>query len=171
MEKYEINLVRFTRKNYTTWAFQFQLYLEAKELWGHVYGSDPKPTDDEKKIATWNTKDAKIKMWILGSVEPHLILNLKPQKTSKGVWDYLKKVYHQDNSARQFHLECEIGSYTQGNLSIQDYCSGFQNLWAEYDGIKHANVTDADLLEIQELKASSQRGQFLMKLQPEYENV
>lgn len=78
MEKNEINLVRFTRKNCTTWAFQFQLYLEAKELCGHVSGSDPKPTDDEKKIATWNAKDAKIKIWILGSVEPHLILNLKP---------------------------------------------------------------------------------------------
>lgn len=41
------------------------------------------------------------------------------------MWDYLKKVYHQDNSTRQFHLECEIGSYTQGNLSIQDYIQDF----------------------------------------------
>ena len=114
-------------------AFQFELYLEAKELWGHVSRSDPKPIDDAKKIATWNTKDAKIKTWILGSVEPHLILNLKPYKTSKGMWDYLKKVYHQDNSTRQYHLEGEIGNYAQGKLSIQDYYSSFHNLWAEYD--------------------------------------
>lgn len=102
MEKSEVKLIRFDGKNYPAWAFQFQLYLEAKELWGFVSGSDPKPTEDDKKISTWNTKDAKIKTWILGPVEPHLILNLIPYTTSKEMWGYLQTVYHQDNSARQF---------------------------------------------------------------------
>ena len=78
MEKSDVKLIQFNGKNYPAWAFQFQLYLEAKELWGLVSGSDPRPTEDDKKICTWNTKDAKIKTWILGAVEPHLILNLKP---------------------------------------------------------------------------------------------
>lgn len=151
MERSEVNLIYFTSQNYTTWAFQFELYLEAKELWGHVYGFYPKSTEDAKKIATWNTKDAKIKAWILGFVEPHLILNLKPYKTSKGMWDYLKKVQHQDNCAPRYHLECKIGNYAQGKLSIPDYYFFFRNLWVEYDGIKYADVTDAMLLVIQDL--------------------
>ena len=68
MEKSEVNLNKFNGKNYPSYAFRFQLYLEAKELWGHVSGTDPKPTEDEMKIATWNTKDAKLKTWLLGSV-------------------------------------------------------------------------------------------------------
>ena len=69
-------------------------------MWGLVSGFDPRPKEDEKKILSWNTKDAKIKTWILGSVEPQYILNLKPYKTSKEMWEYLKQVYHQGNSAR-----------------------------------------------------------------------
>ena len=129
MEKSEVTLIRFTGKNYPAWSFQFQTFLEAKELWGYISGSEPKPKEDEKKISAWLTKDAKIKTWILGSVEPHLIMNLKPYSTAKDMWGYLKQVYHQDNSARQFHLECAIAEYAQGTLSIQDYYSGFRILW------------------------------------------
>ena len=78
MDNSEDNLIKFNGKNYPSWAFQFQLYLEAKELWGHVSGTDPKPNEDEKKIAMGNTKDAKIKTWLLGSVEPYLFMILKP---------------------------------------------------------------------------------------------
>ena len=141
MEKHEIALIKFNGKNYTSWSYQFQVYLEGKEMWGLVSGGDPRPTEDEKKILSWNTKDAKIKTWILGSVEPQYILNLKPYKTSKEMWEYLKQVYHQGNSARQYQLELEIAQYSQGTSSIQDYYTGFLNLWAEYDDIKYLNVS------------------------------
>ena len=84
------------------------------------------------------------------------------------MWEYLQKVYHRDNSAQQFQLECEIAEYSQGNLSIQYYYSSFRNLWTEYDSIKYSKVSAEVLITIQELQASSQRDHFLMKLHPEY---
>ena len=98
-------------------------------------------------------------------------MNLKPYPTSKAMWGYLKKVYHQDNSARQLHLECAIAEYTQGTLSVQAYYSGFRTLWSEYDSIKYADVADNVLKVIQDLQASSQRDQFLMKLRHEFDSV
>ena len=151
MEKSGVKLIQFKGENYGAWAFQFQLYIEDKELWGHISGSDPKPSEGEKLIFAWNTKDAKIKTWILGSVEDHLIMNLKPHKTAKEMWEYLQKVYHREHFARQFQLECEIAEYSQGNSSIQDYYSGFRNLWTEYDSIKYASVSVDVLAAIQEL--------------------
>ena len=65
---------------------------------------------------------------------------LKPYPTSRDMWGYLKKGYHQDNFARQFHLECAIAEYAYGTMSIQDYYSGFCMLWSEYDSIKYADV-------------------------------
>lgn len=116
-----------------------------------------------KKISSWNTQDAKIKSRILGSIEPHLILNLEPYKTAKDMWEYLHKVYNQHNSAYQFHLECKIAQYVQGTLSQECY-SGFCTLWSEYDNNKYANVyDDAVLTLIQGLQASSQMDQCLMK--------
>ncbi|RVW45191.1 Acyltransferase-like protein, chloroplastic [Vitis vinifera] len=42
--------------------------------------------------------------WILSSVEPHLVLNLRPYKTAAAMWNYLHTVYNQDNFARHFQL-------------------------------------------------------------------
>ena len=78
--------------------------------------------------------------WILGSVDPLIVLNLRPYKTTKTMWEYLKKVYYQDNNARRFQLDNDISNYVQGNLFIQDYYSGFQNLWAEYTDIISAQI-------------------------------
>ena len=66
--------------------------------------------------------------WILGSVDALIFLNLRPYTAAKSMWEYLKKVYYQDNTPRRSQLEYEIASYTQGDLSIQDYFSGFNNL-------------------------------------------
>ena len=109
-------------------------------------GFDPKPKDDDNKISAWKTKDAKIKTWLLGSVEPHFILNLKPCKSAREMWDYLKKIYQQGNAARQFHLELDISQFSQGILSIQEYYNGFRRMWSEYDEIKFATVSEALLL-------------------------
>lgn len=156
MEMSEIPLIRFIGKNYTSWAFQFQLYLEGKELWGYVDGTEKKPKEDDKKILAWKTKDAKIKTWILGTVEPRFILNLRLCQTAKEMWGYLKKVYHQGNSARQFQLEFEISQYTQGTLSVQDFYSGlFIALWSEYDEIKCADVSKELLPELLILQQDS----------------
>ena len=89
---------------------------------GYIDGSESKPEDDDKKISAWKTKDAKIKTWLLCSIDPHFI-NLKPCKFSREMWDYLKKIYQQGNAPRQFQLEL-----TQGTLSIQDYYNGYQSM-------------------------------------------
>ncbi|XP_058106479.1 uncharacterized protein LOC131249728 [Magnolia sinica] len=107
--------------------------------------------------------------WILGSVDPLIVLNLRPYKTARDKWQYLKKVYNQDHIARRFQLEYEIANYTQGNLSIQDYFSGFQNLWGEFADIIYAKIPAASLSVVQEVHEQSKRDRFPMKLRLEFE--
>ena len=142
--------VRFTGKNYSAWEFHFQVFVTGKELWGHVDGSDPAPTDSTK-LLQWKVKDARVMSWILGSLDPLIILNLRPYKTARTMWEYLKKVYYQDNNARHFQLENDISNYSQSNLSIQEYYSGFQNLWAEYTDIIYAQIPAESLSVIQKV--------------------
>jgi hypothetical protein len=54
--------------------------------------------------------------WILGFVDPRIVLNMRPYKSTKTIWKYLLKVYHQDNTTCRFQLECEIASYTPLHL-------------------------------------------------------
>ncbi|XP_038979372.1 uncharacterized protein LOC113461231 [Phoenix dactylifera] len=98
-----------------------------------------------------------------------MVNNLRSFSTAKEMWDYLKRIYNQDNNARRFQLELEIANYSQGNLSIQEYYSSFLNLWNEYTGIIHAKVPKEALSAIQEVHATSKHDQFLMKLRPEFE--
>ncbi|KAJ0014558.1 hypothetical protein Pint_19762 [Pistacia integerrima] len=160
--------VKFMGKNYSALEFQFRLFVMGKELWGHIEGSDQAPTA-VSKLTQWQTKYARVMTWILGSVDPIIVLNLRPYKTAKSMWAYLKKVYNQENIARRSQLEYEIAGYTQGDLSIQDYFSGFNNIWGEFIDIIYAKVPEESLSVVQEIHAQSKRDQFLMRLRPKFE--
>ncbi|KAF2284582.1 hypothetical protein GH714_027303 [Hevea brasiliensis] len=109
--------------------------------------------------------------WIIGSCESQIVLNLRPYKTTQTMWEYLKKLYNQTNSARRFQLECEIANYAQGSLSIQEYFSSFQNLWAEFSDIVCATVSQDSLADVLVVHKISKRDQFLMKLRSDFENA
>ncbi|KAJ4729954.1 hypothetical protein OWV82_002654 [Melia azedarach] len=120
---------------------------------------------------SWAVLDARIMSWLLGSVEPHIVTNLRAHRYAQSIWNYLQRVYHQDNDACRFQLEHAIAMFQHGSLSIQDYYSAFMTLWHEYTDLVTADVPVAALKTIQNLHNTSQRGQFLMKLRPEYESV
>ena len=98
-EKYDVLFVCLNGKNYSTWAFQFQIFVKGKELWGHVDRTDSTPdkTTHKETHAKWEVKDAQVMTWIIGSVEPNIVLNLRPFNTAAKMWDYLKKIYNQNN--------------------------------------------------------------------------
>ena len=166
----ENNIIRFTGKNFSTWEFQFKMFLKGKELLEHIDSSTKIPTDKEE-LAKWEVQDAKVISWLLGTIEPHLIANLRCFTTAQAMWAYLRRIYHQDHNARKFQLESEISNYSQGNLTIEQFYSGFINIWCEYSAIVHAKVPTAALAALQAVHAESQRDQFLMKLRPEFEHV
>ncbi|KAH0657075.1 hypothetical protein KY285_031957 [Solanum tuberosum] len=122
--------------------FLFQLFVTGKELWGHIDGSDSAPTD-ATKLGEWKIKDARVMTWILGSIDPLIVLNLRPYKTAKAMWDYLQN----------------------------DYFSGFQNLWAEFTDIVYAKIPTESLSVIQAVHEQSKQDQFLMKLCSDFESV
>ena len=70
-----------------------------------------------------------------------IFLNLRPYTTAKSMWEYLKKVYYQDNTARRSQLEYKLASYTRGDLSIQNYFSRFNNHWGEFANIIFTKVS------------------------------
>ncbi|KAJ0082875.1 hypothetical protein Patl1_11567 [Pistacia atlantica] len=99
-----------------------------------------------------------------------MVNNLRGFTTVKGMWDYLRRIYYQDNSARKFQLELDIGNYRQGNLSIEQFYSGFINLWSDYSGLVQSREV-LTALALQTVHSESQRDQFLMKLRPEFEST
>ena len=84
--------------------------------------------------------------YLLGTIDPHLITNLRCFTTAHAMWAYLHHIYHQDHSARKFQLE--ISSYSQGNLTAEQFYSDFINIWSEYFAIVHANILTVALVAL-----------------------
>ncbi|RVW12494.1 Retrovirus-related Pol polyprotein from transposon TNT 1-94 [Vitis vinifera] len=132
--------------NYSTCAFQFELFLKEKDLWGHIDGTDvEKPSTFDKSqdvgsSSSWAVLDARIMSWLLGSVKPHIVTHLRPHRSAQSMWAYLKKAYHQDNDAHRFQLE-----HRMFLLPLSQLFRLFTRL--------------------------PRRDQFLMKLRPEYESI
>ena len=59
--------------------------------------------------------------------------------------------------------------YSQRGLSLQDYFSVFQNLWAEITDIVYAIIRSESLSIIQGVLEQSKRDQSLMKLGSDFE--
>src|SRR4051812_1754253 len=162
--------VRFTGKNYLVWEFQFRMYVKGKGLWSHLDDVSLAPIETTD-LDAWEIEDAQIITWILGTIDPHMINNLRSFSTAQEMWNYLKRIYNLDNAAKRFQLELEIANYKQGNLSVQEYYSGFLNLWTEHSATIHVDVPKSSLADVQEVYNTSRRDQFLMKLRPEFEVV
>lgn len=121
MDKSDIISFKFNGTNYFSWEFQFHNYVQGQELWGSVDGTVKKPSSaDTDNLDKWTTKNVRIISWILNSVELSIALNLRPYPTATEMWDYLSKIYHQQNDARQFHLEYEIAECSQGGTYDQE---------------------------------------------------
>lgn len=81
------------------WKFQFKMFLKGKELGNHIDGSSSAP-EGHKELNQCETKDARIISWIVGSIETNMGNNLRSFSTAKEMWDYLRRIYDQDNTVR-----------------------------------------------------------------------
>ena len=109
--------------------------------------------------------------WILNSIDSSLVVALQAYSTAVDMWSHLKKIYHQTNKARKFHLDSEIAKFTQGDRSVQEYFNGFLILWTERDSMLIQTVSHGFLSEALKLQEETHISQFLMNLRPEFESV
>lgn len=117
-------------------------------------GSSSAPTNP-KELSSREGRDAKIASWLLCYVESHMVNNLHGFTTIQAMWDYLRCIYYQDNSAQKFQLELDIGNYRQRNLSIKQFYYDFINLWNDYTGLVHSQVPQAALAALQAVYSES----------------
>ncbi|RDX82533.1 hypothetical protein CR513_36658, partial [Mucuna pruriens] len=122
------------------------LFVRGKDLWGdrdptnkakdplhdiggpmtsHVDGNTVALNKDQDNVAhaKWKSKDAQVMTWILGFVDPTIVLNLRPYQITTTFWAYLKRIYSQNNPARRFQLEHNIAAFIEDSLSILDFYS------------------------------------------------
>ncbi|KAF8377349.1 hypothetical protein HHK36_030726 [Tetracentron sinense] len=145
-------------------------FLEGRDLWGIIDGTDKMPTTTElKEMAEWKTKNGKIVTWLLDSVDKSIAVGLTPHRTAKTMWDHLKKIYKQSNEARLYRLEQELTHISQGDRTIQEFYNAIVAIWTEISMMDPEILSDA-IVTFQEMRERTQVRKFLMKMRHDFEH-
>ena len=182
MDMIDVIPVKFNGTNYLSSSFHLKNFVEGQGMLGYLDGTTPKPVAgtaatsttpvvDDKIIATWNQHNAKVITSILNSVDPSFSMALQAFTMASDMWKHMKKIYHQQNKARRFHLDIEFARYCQNDKSVQEYYNGFLALWTERDQMLLQYVSAAFLPQALKLHEEQHVGQFLMNLRSEFEPI
>ncbi|CAL1374387.1 unnamed protein product [Linum trigynum] len=163
---------RLNSKNYAIWEFQFCTLIEGKGFLGWLDGTAARPAaTDEEAHKQWVLTDAKVRMLLLNSVDPSIILGLRMLPTAAAMWKYLADTYKTAGASRQYEVEVELAALFQGSLDVTSYYNAARNLWTEQDMIIASLLTTAGTQEVKAEREKIRLMQFLMRLNPEFETI
>lgn len=112
----------------------------------------------------------KIKTWIMESIDQSIAANLSPLTTTKDMWDYLCRIFKQNNEARSYHLEHEVSTLSQGSHTVQEFYSSKMMIWNEMDMVE-SDIPAPVLETIVKIRQKSRSRQFLKKMHSDFEHV
>ena len=107
--------------------------------------------------------------WILSSVEAHFILNLRPYKIAKEMWDYLKRCIIKRTQLGDFNWNMRWLILHKGVSQLRNIFLVFKIFWTEYSNIIYAGISEEALFVVQKMHETNKRDQFLMKLRSKFE--
>lgn len=131
-EDHELSSVQKLKDHATfpLWELEVETLFESKNLLGIVDGTEKlsdSANDKEKK--DWKTRDAKARGYILRTIDPVIKIHVLTKKTSKDMYDALKKVYKRDTAQTKQQLMTEFLNYKwDKNISLLQNVSVIRNM-------------------------------------------
>ncbi|CAN0886579.1 Retrovirus-related Pol polyprotein from transposon RE1 [Linum grandiflorum] len=173
MDSDKSDVDKLNDSNYSLWALQFSTFAEGKGLLEVLDGTSTCPKDGAKAevIAQWRSDNAKLKSWILRSVDPTVALSLRSFTTAHEMWENLEASHSQIDASRQFEIEYQLSQLSQGDKSIREYYRAATNLWIEQDMITDSLLDNPLSVDVIKAQKKSRMMQFLTRLRPEFESV
>ncbi|XP_070679307.1 uncharacterized protein [Malus domestica] len=119
--------------NYLTWSRAMKISLSAKKKLGFVDGTVTQPSVKIKPNdhALWQRCNDMIVVWIINSIDSNISDSILYMTDAHAIWEELHERYCQSNAPHIFHLQRDIPSLTQDQLSIAAYYMKMKSLWDE----------------------------------------
>ncbi|GAV62899.1 UBN2_3 domain-containing protein [Cephalotus follicularis] len=118
--------------NYGVWSRAMLIALKAKNKIGFIDGTCAKPDQDSPLSHQWERCNAIVLSWIMNTVSKELFTGIVYSIDAQFVWKDLKERFDKVNGSRIFSLHRDIGSLTQGNMTVSVYYTKLRQLWDEY---------------------------------------
>ncbi|XP_057982224.1 uncharacterized protein LOC131167438 [Malania oleifera] len=105
--------------------------LNAKNKFGFVNGTLPKPTSSSTETQLWECYSDMILSWILNSIDKFIVHNLIYHECPRDIWLDLEDRFSQSNNPKIFKLKRDIATLTQGSMTISMYFTSLKGHWDE----------------------------------------
>lgn len=146
--------------------------LGAKEKLGFIDGEIKQPVGDERELKRWKKVDYMVQSWILGAISKDMNDAFLYASSTKDLWDILQIRYRETNGVLIFNLKKKISSTIQAERTVTEYLTELQKLWDELRSLRPLPVCSSEAMtKITEHQDTNDLIQFLMGLNPEYEEV
>eukprot|EP00268_Persea_americana_P027732 TRINITY_DN27034_c0_g1_i1.p1 TRINITY_DN27034_c0_g1~~TRINITY_DN27034_c0_g1_i1.p1 ORF type:complete len:166 (+),score=37.69 TRINITY_DN27034_c0_g1_i1:368-865(+) len=137
-------------------------YLQGQDLWEVVSGTNVVPpngtAESQDGARKWRIKAGKALFVLKATIQKEMLDHIREVKTPKEAWDSFAALFSKTNNARLQMLENEIGSISQGSMTISQY-------FLKVKGICH----DITQLDAESKITDTRTGRIIIRgLRPEY---
>ena len=116
---------KLNNTNYDYWKSCIESYLQGQDLWEVVSGTDVAPpngtAESQDGARKWRIKAGKALFVLKATIQKEMLDHIREVKTPKEAWDSFAALFSKTNDARLQMLENEIGSISQGSMTISQY--------------------------------------------------
>ncbi|KAL0377947.1 UNVERIFIED_CONTAM: hypothetical protein Sradi_3100200 [Sesamum radiatum] len=161
-----------TGENYLVWSRAIRFALGSRKKLSFIDGRSVRPADDSDELDEWIRIDYMVITWILNTVSKEIVDAFIYVSSARSLWLDLEARYGGSNGPMIYNLEREIGSVSQGNMSVTAYFTKIKMLWDELVCLDPVPACACPVhRQIMKREDSRQLMRFLMGLNNTYEHV
>ncbi|XP_010260173.1 PREDICTED: uncharacterized protein LOC104599359 [Nelumbo nucifera] len=149
-----------TENNYLTWSRSMKVAFGAKVKLGFINGSCKAPEPDSPTFEQWTRVDCMVTSWILNSISKDIVDAFLYSTSARDLWLELEERFGDSNGPLQYHLQRDISTISQGNLTMAQYYTKLKKLWDELASKRMCDITSSNRLM-----------QFLMGLNDSFDHI
>lgn len=138
-------------ENFAEWSRDMKIALLAKNKFGIVDGSVPRPNPNSSLFAHWQRCNAVVLGWLLSSLSPEIYKTFTYSTDARQVWDHLQQKYRHVGLMEIAEVQRDIASTTQHGEPIDNYVFRLERLWNRQDSfiaINHPALIDLPLFRL-----------------------
>ncbi|CAL8133384.1 unnamed protein product [Prunus armeniaca] len=125
-------IVKLNGTNYSVWSQLLELHVAGKGKYGYLTGGSAALALAAFNYNKWYAKNAVVKGWLIQSMEPDIMQIFLPYKTTKDVWENVKKKYYDGQDQSQiYELTSREFKAKQSGRQLVTYYEELQSIWHE----------------------------------------
>ncbi|GJW99365.1 ribonuclease H-like domain-containing protein [Tanacetum coccineum] len=132
--------------NYNSWSALFKRFCKTYDVQHHLDAPPTTTTTSTAPVDPYNNvNDSLVVIWMYSTISPKLVdMVIDDSATTRGVWERLKNIFHDNKDARVIQLDNEIHNMSIGNLSVRDY---FQEIKGKANRLANLGSTENESLQ------------------------